>query len=99
MCSASHLQPGQLTLGLCPPLPVHSTLHLLPVELTQVSLLCVPFCVPVTLCAGYAQVRYRASWGWPNYLDAQAVGWDEGLFGRWLIDGQLHLSARVRVLG
>jgi hypothetical protein len=45
------------------------------------------------------QVRYRASWGWPNYLDAQAVGWDESLFGRWLIEGQLHLNARVRVLG
>jgi hypothetical protein len=53
---------------------------------------------PCPMCTAL-QVRYRASWGWPNYLDAQALGWDDGLFGRWLIDGQLHLSARMRVLG
>jgi hypothetical protein len=45
------------------------------------------------------QVRYRASWGWPNYLDVQATGWDEAAFERWVIDGQMHLQANVRLLG
>ncbi|KAF6250523.1 hypothetical protein COO60DRAFT_1705774 [Scenedesmus sp. NREL 46B-D3] len=41
----------------------------------------------------HATVRYRASWGWPNYLDVQATGWDEDGFERWVIDGQMHLQA------
>jgi hypothetical protein len=32
-------------------------------------------------------------------MDVQCVGWDESNFDRWLIDGQLHLNATVRVLG
>ncbi|KAF6261544.1 hypothetical protein COO60DRAFT_1699744 [Scenedesmus sp. NREL 46B-D3] len=47
----------------------------------------------------HATVRYRASWGWPNYLDVQATGWDEAAFERWVIDGQMHLQANVRLLG
>lgn len=44
------------------------------------------------------QVRYRASWGWPNFLDVQAAGWDEAAFERWVVDGQMHLTANVRML-
>jgi hypothetical protein len=52
-----------------------------------------------THTGGRTQVRYRASWGWPNYLDVSGVGWDPGMFEKWAADGQLHLTATVRVLG
>ena len=67
--------------------------------MNDVDTLCLAAPPPTHTHIHPTQVRYRASWGWPNYLDAQAVGWDEALFSRWLIDGQLHISTRVRVLG
>jgi len=47
----------------------------------------------------HALVRYRASWGWPNFCSVEVLGWDPAAFDNFVVDGKLLFSAFVKVLG